>query len=70
MFKTAEDFFRSIGWPALPPNFWKNSVLKPPKPASEGGKKVACHPSAWDMFGTENGRKDLRFVFYFLEKLT
>ena len=61
MFKATEDFFLSIGWPALPPNFWKNSVLQAPK----DGKVVTCHPTAWDMYGTENGRKDLRFVILF-----
>lgn len=62
MFEATEDFFRSIGWPALPPTFWKNSVLAPPSPESD--KVVTCHPTAWDMYGTENGNKDLRFVLF------
>jgi peptidyl-dipeptidase A len=51
IFKTAEDFFKSINLTALPESFWKNSILK--KPAD---RQIVCHASAWD-FGN---RKDFR----------
>jgi len=56
MFKATEHFFESLGWPALPTNFWRHSVLEPPK----DGRQATCHPSAWDMFGTLQKEKDLR----------
>jgi peptidyl-dipeptidase A len=44
MTKTAEGFFTSIGLPALPASFYKNSMLKKPR-----DRNVVCHASAWDI---------------------
>jgi peptidyl-dipeptidase A len=43
MAKTAEGFFTSLGMPALPDSFYKNSMLKKPR-----DRNVVCHASAWD----------------------
>ncbi|XP_029459087.1 angiotensin-converting enzyme 2 isoform X2 [Rhinatrema bivittatum] len=51
MFKAAEDFFYSIGLFRLYPNFWTNSMLTEPS----DGRKVVCHPTAWDL-----GKNDFR----------
>ena len=59
MFKTAEEFFMSIGWRKLPKQFWRKSMLVKPK-----GLNVTCHASAWD-FGVKNGpdnEEDVRYV--------
>lgn len=45
MFKTAEDFFVSLGLREMPPEFWNNSMIEKPK----DGRKVVCHASAWDL---------------------
>ncbi|XP_062593837.1 angiotensin-converting enzyme-like [Saccostrea cucullata] len=52
IFRTAEQFFTSLGWPSLPHSFWEKSMLSKPT----DGRKVVCHPSAWD-FGNS---KDFR----------
>ncbi|XP_025083196.1 angiotensin-converting enzyme-like isoform X2 [Pomacea canaliculata] len=52
MFKTAEEFYTSIGLPALPQEFWNNSMFVRP----HDGREVVCHASAWDFV---NG-KDFR----------
>ncbi|XP_062576365.1 uncharacterized protein LOC134238260 [Saccostrea cucullata] len=52
IFRTAEQFFTSLGWPSLPHSFWEKSMLTKPT----DGRKVVCHPSAWD-FGNS---KDFR----------
>jgi len=44
MTKTAEGFFTSLGLPALPESFYKNSLIKKPK-----DRNVVCHASAWDL---------------------
>ena len=44
MTKTAEGFFTSLGMPALPDSFYKNSMLKKPR-----DRNVVCHASAWDI---------------------
>lgn len=43
MFKTAEEFFVSLGLPRMTPKFWKLSMMKRPK-----DRHVNCHASAWD----------------------
>ncbi|XP_073421359.1 angiotensin-converting enzyme 2 [Dendrobates tinctorius] len=45
MFKEAEQFFMSVDLFALNPNFWTNSMLVEPS----DGRKVVCHPTAWDL---------------------
>ncbi|XP_004612266.1 angiotensin-converting enzyme 2 [Sorex araneus] len=51
IFKEAEKFFVSVGLPNMTDGFWKNSMLTEPN----DGRKVVCHPTAWDM-----GKNDYR----------
>jgi peptidyl-dipeptidase A len=44
MVKYAENFFVSLGLPALPPTFWERSMLVRPR-----DREVVCHASAWDI---------------------
>ena len=43
MTRIAEDFYTSIGMPALPDAFWKNSTVVKPR-----DRDMVCHASAWD----------------------
>ncbi|MBK7251702.1 MAG: M2 family metallopeptidase [Gammaproteobacteria bacterium] len=52
MTKSAEHFYMSIGFPALPPKFWERSMLTRPR-----DREVVCHASAWDM---DSAREDVR----------
>ncbi|XP_077419830.1 angiotensin-converting enzyme 2 isoform X2 [Vanacampus margaritifer] len=45
LFQEAENFFVSVGLSKMFDNFWTNSMLVKP----EDGRKVVCHPTAWDM---------------------
>jgi peptidyl-dipeptidase A len=51
MTKSAEGFYKSLGFPALPPVFWERSMLVRPR-----DREVVCHASAWDM----DDRDDVR----------
>jgi len=51
MTKSAEDFYTSIGFPALPPTFWERSMLTKPR-----DREVVCHASAWHMDGKDDVR--------------
>jgi peptidyl-dipeptidase A len=42
--KSAESFYTSIGFPALPQKFWERSMLTRPR-----DREVVCHASAFDM---------------------
>ncbi|MEK6806082.1 MAG: M2 family metallopeptidase [Pseudomonadota bacterium] len=44
MTRIAEDFYTSVGFPALPESFYKKSLLQEPR-----DRAVVCHASAWDM---------------------
>jgi peptidyl-dipeptidase A len=44
MTQAAEGFFTSLGLPALPESFYRNSLLKKPQ-----DRNVVCHASAWDL---------------------
>ncbi len=44
MTKSAETFYTSLGFPALPESFYKLSMLTRPR-----DREVVCHASAWDM---------------------
>lgn len=48
MTKSAESFYTSIGFPALPGTFWERSMLTRPR-----DREVVCHASAWDMGNPE-----------------
>ncbi len=51
MTRTAEDFFVSLGMPALPDAFWSNSMLTKPR-----DREVVCHASAWSVDAPEDVR--------------
>ena len=51
MTKSAETFYKSIAFPALPQTFWERSMLTQP-----GDRDVQCHASAWHM----DAREDVR----------
>ncbi|MCY4276352.1 MAG: M2 family metallopeptidase [Gammaproteobacteria bacterium] len=51
MTRTAEDFFVSLGMPALPDPFWSNSMLTKPR-----DREVVCHASAWSVDAPEDVR--------------
>jgi peptidyl-dipeptidase A len=44
MTRIAEDFYTSLGMPALPESFYEKSLLVKPR-----DREVVCHASAWDM---------------------
>ncbi|GAA6218829.1 angiotensin-converting enzyme 2 [Lates japonicus] len=52
LFKEAETFFMSVGLYEMFENFWNNSMLVKP----DDGRKVVCHPTAWDMGNREDYR--------------
>ncbi|XP_041066850.1 angiotensin-converting enzyme 2 [Carcharodon carcharias] len=45
MFQKADAFFQSLGLQAMNDNFWHYSMIEKPT----DGRKVVCHPTAWDM---------------------
>jgi len=51
MTKSAESFYKSIAFPALPQTFWERSMLTQPR-----DRDVQCHASAWHMDGKEDVR--------------
>jgi peptidyl-dipeptidase A len=51
MTRTAENFFVSLGMPALPETFWERSLLTKPR-----DRDVVCHASAWPLDGGEDVR--------------
>ena len=51
MFKTAENFFTSIGLFKMTPKFWQRSMLKNP-----GDRPVECHGSANDFYTLDDFR--------------
>lgn len=52
IFRAAEAFFTSIGLYEMTEDFWAKSMLTEPT----DGRKVVCHPTAWDM-----GKNDFRY---------
>ena len=51
MTRSAESFYKSIAFPALPQTFWERSMLTQPR-----DRDVQCHASAWHM----DAREDVR----------
>ena len=51
----------SMGFEALPQNFWDNSIFEKPE-----DRQVQCHGSSWDF---SNG-EDYRYTSHFLTTLT
>ncbi|GCB71908.1 hypothetical protein scyTo_0008969 [Scyliorhinus torazame] len=45
MFQKADTFFQSLGLQPMNDHFWNNSMIEKPS----DGRKVVCHPTAWDM---------------------
>ncbi|KAJ0179019.1 hypothetical protein K1T71_005794 [Dendrolimus kikuchii] len=52
MFKTAEDFFKSLNLSGMPDLFWEKSILEKPN----DGRDMVCHASAWDFYDGEDFR--------------
>ncbi|ESO94196.1 hypothetical protein LOTGIDRAFT_215685 [Lottia gigantea] len=52
MFRTAEEFFLSLGLKKMPNSFWNKSMLQKPT----DGRDVVCHASAWDFGNTKDFR--------------
>jgi peptidyl-dipeptidase A len=44
MTRSAESFYTSLGFPALPKTFWERSMFVRPR-----DREVICHANAWDM---------------------
>ena len=68
MVTSAEDFYESLGMPALPDTFWERSMFE--KPAD---RDVVCHASAWGLDGGNDLRikmciepayEDLRVIYH------
>ncbi|XP_023310931.1 angiotensin-converting enzyme-like [Anoplophora glabripennis] len=51
IFKTSEEFFKSINLTEMPESFWEKSILSKPT-----DREIVCHASAWDFFD----KKDFR----------
>ena len=51
MMKTAENFYTSLGFEALPQTFWERSMITRPR-----DREVVCHASAWDL----DDKRDIR----------
>ncbi|CAH0729159.1 unnamed protein product, partial [Brenthis ino] len=52
IFKTAEEFFKSLNLSGMPDTFWENSIIEKPN----DGRDMVCHASAWDFFDGEDFR--------------
>ena len=52
MFRTSEEFYKSLGLSAMPDRFWKYSMIERPK----DGRQVVCHASAWDFLNGQDFR--------------
>uniref|UniRef100_H2Z6D6 Angiotensin-converting enzyme n=1 Tax=Ciona savignyi TaxID=51511 RepID=H2Z6D6_CIOSA len=55
MFVLADNFYQSMGLPAMPDNFWKYSMFTRPK-----NRSVVCYASAWNMGHDKQGNEDVR----------
>ncbi|XP_076253432.1 angiotensin-converting enzyme-like [Rhynchophorus ferrugineus] len=51
IFRTAEEFFKSINLSEMPDTFWQRSILE--KPAD---REIVCHASAWDFYDQKDFR--------------
>lgn len=49
MFRTAEEFFKSLGLKPMPETFWNKSMIVKPE-----GRDVVCHASAWDFYNQKD----------------
>ncbi|CAN7982504.1 unnamed protein product, partial [Ixodes hexagonus] len=51
MWRSAEDFFVSLGLPKMTDTFWEKSIMTKPD-----DRDIVCHASAWDFFGQNDFR--------------
>lgn len=51
IFRTAEDFFKSVNLSSMPESFWEKSILEKQK-----DKEMVCHASAWDFYDGKDFR--------------
>uniref|UniRef100_A0A6A7G2J0 Angiotensin-converting enzyme n=1 Tax=Hirondellea gigas TaxID=1518452 RepID=A0A6A7G2J0_9CRUS len=51
IFRTADNFYRSLGLEAVPVSFWRDSMFSKPR-----DREVVCHASAWDMCNNRDYR--------------
>ncbi|EFN63834.1 Angiotensin-converting enzyme, testis-specific isoform [Camponotus floridanus] len=51
MIETVDDFYVSLGFPSLTPEFWKNSIFK-----REIGRRSSCHATAVNMYNKNDFR--------------
>jgi peptidyl-dipeptidase A len=68
MFRSAETFYTSLGFPSLPDTFWQRSMMTRPR-----DREVVCHPSAWHIdfksdvrikMCTEPTYEDLKTIYH------
>ena len=52
IFTTADDFYAGMGLPRVPKSFWSLSMLEKPN----DGRRVICHPTAWDFYDGKVGQ--------------
>jgi len=52
LFRTGDNFYAGLGLYRVPQSFWSLSMLKKPT----DGRKVVCHPTAWDFYDGEDLR--------------
>lgn len=52
LFEKGDEFFQSLNMTKLPDAFWQKSILEKPS----DGRKLICHPSAWDFFRKDDVR--------------
>nr|QTY40901.1 venom polypeptide precursor [Doratifera vulnerans] len=52
IFKTAEDFFKSLNLSGMPDLFWERSIIEKP----DDGRDLVCHASAWDFYDGQDFR--------------
>lgn len=61
MFRTSEEFFKSLGLKEMPQPFWdKSMIVKPP------GREVVCHASAWDFYNRKDFRLYIAPDYYYI----
>lgn len=61
MFRTSEEFFKSLGLKEMPQPFWdKSMIVKPP------GREVVCHASAWDFYNRKDFRLYIASDYYYI----
>lgn len=65
MAKRADDFYTSIGMPAMTKTFWEKSVFE----KSSGNSKEKCHGTAANMFEQDDYRLKLIIFMFFSSKI-